>query len=460
VPYSKRWFGLSMLIQAEGSAIVRAILPALMACALNVVLHATIPAEQRASIVETAPATTWRNPFHSMIMLCTFMLVFRTQVSHIRFMDARTASQTLLYALHEVVCQCRTFSEASASRIDAAKKPPPVPTHFQEEEEEEEEEEEKEGGAKGEERPAGNGSGIARAPVQVVLQVADLETKEKEGEEGEWELDEADLDRPRRWGRRIEHIASLLSAMVFHALRQDPSLDNVVEHVVGTVDRPGVLCARPPAGGFRDTLMLRGGAEFTAQACAANPLHVLGGVSTQEASLLRSALDGSTECGFNLVHEWLLRELVTESCSGSSGALALVPPPILSRTFQLLGDAKHAAMQAKKITDTPLPFAYTQVAVCCTLFIAFVSPLMFACIMPDSPIASAVISFFMALFAVSLNEVARELEDPFQAGYANGIAIAHLQHDFNLQIRATARGRGPFWRTGRSTLADGDPYHA
>jgi len=442
VPYSKKWYGLTVLFQAEGSALLRALFPALLACALNVVMHVTISADTREGVVQTSGSTTWRNPFHSIIMLCTFMLVFRTQVSHVRFMDARTATQTVVYALHEVVSQCRTFSEAGLSSSDAGKKADVTG-----------------GEGKGDEERS---AAAAEEAGEVVVKVAEGREATRKERERAWELEEGDLLRERRWGRRIEHLASLMSALLFHELRRDPSLDNLIEHDLGSAARPEAQNVRSERGGLMDFLMLRSGVEFTARSCEVNPLQVLGGVSEGEASRLihtiRTPERASEEsvCGFHLAHEWLLRELVTESCS-KQGVFRSVPPPILSRTFQLLGDAKHAAMQAKKITDTPLPFAYTQLAVVCTFFIAFGGAVMFSCIMPNSPYSSAIISFIMALFAIALNEVARELEDPFQC-YANGIPVSQIQHDFNIQIRGTTEGLGPFWRTGRDSLAEFDPY--
>lgn len=89
-----------------------------------------------------------------------------------------------------------------------------------------------------------------------------------------------------------------------------------------------------------------------------------------------------------------------------------VPPPVLSRVYQLLSDGHNAFYQCKKIRDTPFPFPYAQLMR--FILVVFVNSFPFVVVdFLNHKIPALLVSFFVPLVYFSLNEVARELEVPF-----------------------------------------------
>lgn len=114
-----------------------------------------------------------------------------------------------------------------------------------------------------------------------------------------------------------------------------------------------------------------------------------------------------------------------------AGGLA-IPPPLLSRTYQVLSDGTAASNQARKISHVEFPFALRQLlAVLLTVF-SMLAPMCIAAFM-DSVYLVTIISFFVLLGYVALNETARELEQPFGLD-ANDLMQTHWQKDFNAKL--------------------------
>lgn len=131
------------------------------------------------------------------------------------------------------------------------------------------------------------------------------------------------------------------------------------------------------------------------------PVSILGDCSRAERRLLEEAKDRVA-----LVLLWL-NELVT-----NLQPLLLVPPPILSRVYQELSNGTLGYSQAEKLSDVPFPFIFAQLLALAVLFFALISPVAFTVLTGDSwltPILSggSVLSFW------ALNEIAKELENPF-----------------------------------------------
>jgi predicted membrane chloride channel (bestrophin family) len=114
-----------------------------------------------------------------------------------------------------------------------------------------------------------------------------------------------------------------------------------------------------------------------------------------------------------------------------AGGLA-IPPPLLSRTYQVLSDGTAAAMQARKVSHVEFPFALRQLlAVLLTAF-TVLAPMCLCAFVNSTPLV-IILAFFVLLGYIALNETARELEQPF--GFeANDLTVTQYQKDFNHKL--------------------------
>lgn len=131
------------------------------------------------------------------------------------------------------------------------------------------------------------------------------------------------------------------------------------------------------------------------------PVSVVGQLSKGERTQLEASKDRP-----GLVLLWL-GELVTDL-----QPYLMVPPPILSRVYQELSNGALGFSQAMKLSDLPFPFVFAQALALAILVLAAISPISMIAITGDSwmtPVLSigVVVSFW------GLNEIAKELENPF-----------------------------------------------
>merc|ERR1711920_220248 len=124
----------------------------------------------------------------------------------------------------------------------------------------------------------------------------------------------------------------------------------------------------------------------------------------------------------NLVLLWI-NELATSLHSRVD-----TPAPILSRVFQELSNGALGYNQAEKLSDVPFPFVFAQLLALMILFFALCSPLAFTLLTGESwltPLISAtvVVSFW------ALNEIAKELENPF-GNDANTVPLVDAHERF------------------------------
>lgn len=201
------------------------------------------------------------------------------------------------------------------------------------------------------------------------------------------------------------------------------------------------------------------GAKF-----AFSPLSVFGGVSATEARRLRIAPDR-----VGLVHARLCRMLTERRFNGGLA----VDPPVFSRVYQALSEGMVAFAQARKVEDTPFPFPYAQMVATMLLLLIPIVPLvtvakvghfedewgtseidqlakiegafpysMWVC----SMILGPALSFVTILSYFGLNEVARDMEEPFLYP-PNDLPCATFQDDFNMRLmsilQAVCTGEGP-----------------
>jgi len=124
----------------------------------------------------------------------------------------------------------------------------------------------------------------------------------------------------------------------------------------------------------------------------------------------------------NLVLLWV-NELVT-----ATAPHLVIPPPVISRVFQEISNGALAYSQAEKLADIPFPFVFAQILAVAMLFIAIVFPICFTLITGESwftpMLSTGVVTFFWAL-----NEIAKELENPF-GKEANNVPLLDAHERF------------------------------
>ena len=104
------------------------------------------------------------------------------------------------------------------------------------------------------------------------------------------------------------------------------------------------------------------------RARSANQFDVIGGVTQSEIDLLEPAASGDRAY---IVQTWIVR-LMTNRLA--AGGLA-IPPPLLSRTYQVLSDGTAAAMQARKVSYVAFPFPLRQLLVLLLLVFTVIAPM-------------------------------------------------------------------------------------
>eukprot|EP01071_Lankesteria_metandrocarpae_P010662 Lankesteria_metandrocarpae@DN5363_c0_g1_i1.p1 len=150
-------------------------------------------------------------------------------------------------------------------------------------------------------------------------------------------------------------------------------------------------------------------------------IEVLGGVSRAEHHELAVTNDHSF-----LVAYWITEEVTNEHVMGAGGLA--VPPPILSRTYQLFNNGNVAFNQACKIEDTPFPFPYIQLLHVMNLCVLVMTPIVMACWISNIPLACIftwlAVGAFHSLFAA-----AGLMESPFGTR-PNDLPLIQLNSEF------------------------------
>jgi hypothetical protein len=105
---------------------------------------------------------------------------------------------------------------------------------------------------------------------------------------------------------------------------------------------------------------------------AARPLGVLGGVSDNEIEALRHCQGPYAKV--TLCSMWVKEFVARESLKGSTGEVAT---PLITRVFQFLAIGMAGYNQARLIAYVPFPFPHAQIATFYSIVILFVFPLLF-----------------------------------------------------------------------------------
>mmetsp|Transcript_20456 Transcript_20456/g.52058 ORF Transcript_20456/g.52058 Transcript_20456/m.52058 type:complete len:511 (-) Transcript_20456:423-1955(-) len=167
------------------------------------------------------------------------------------------------------------------------------------------------------------------------------------------------------------------------------------------------------------------------------PLQVLGGVTKEEEAYL-SRLD--SEARVNALFGQVLAMCNRRRAAGG----VQVDPPVLARFHHELCNGMQGFQQACKLEDTPFPFPYAQV-VSFVLTIFLVSYPMIAVSLVEGMMNERaywlppLLSFFTTLTYFGFHEVARELEDPFLHP-PNELPMIAMHETFNTRLTATWEG--------------------
>ena len=173
---------------------------------------------------------------------------------------------------------------------------------------------------------------------------------------------------------------------------------------------------------------------------AAMPLPVIGGVSDAEIRLLQIARGpwAKTQLCFNWLTEFIIREHL-------AGSLGDVAPPIISRIVQFLGDGMIYYNHARKIMSIPFPFVHAQLSVMFVIIMVAVIPYLMHQY-TDDPLVGAILTFLTVLCLSGINEVARDLENPFR-NFPNELPLVNFQAQYNEALLTMYSGYHPdlFW---------------
>lgn len=127
--------------------------------------------------------------------------------------------------------------------------------------------------------------------------------------------------------------------------------------------------------------------------------------------------------------QWIQKMLVKGLVEG----ILTVPAPIMTRTFQQLGNGYTNLIDAQKITDIPFPFPYTQM-VSLLLFVAtFVTPIVTG-LNIESPFWAGGLTFFGIFGFWAINFIAAEIEMPY-GDDTNDLPIAEIQKEMNRDLK-------------------------
>jgi predicted membrane chloride channel (bestrophin family) len=179
---------------------------------------------------------------------------------------------------------------------------------------------------------------------------------------------------------------------------------------------------------------------------AGRPLPVLGGVSDAEIRFLQMARGpyAKTQLCWNWLSEFMMREHL-------AGSMGKVGPPIVSRCIQFLGDGMIYYNHARKIMFVPFPFVHAQLSVLFIVVLIPIIPFLMVQWTGESWLG-AVLTFFTVLCLAGVNEVARELENPFR-NVPNELPLVTFMAQYNEALITMYAGYHPdfFWN-GKAIL--------
>jgi predicted membrane chloride channel (bestrophin family) len=173
---------------------------------------------------------------------------------------------------------------------------------------------------------------------------------------------------------------------------------------------------------------------------AARPIPVIGGVSDNEIRFLQMARGPYAKT--QLCWQWLSEFCIREHLAGSTGD---VGAPIISRIIQFLGDGMIFYNHSRKIMFIPFPFVHAQLSVLFVVIMIPAIPLLMDQY-TENVYLGALLTFFTVMCLSGVDEVAREMENPFR-NVPNELPLVTLQAQFNEGLITMYAGYHPdhFW---------------
>eukprot|EP00899_Mesostigma_viride_P005816 jgi/Mesvir1/15235/Mv06460-RA.1 len=224
---------------------------------------------------------------------------------------------------------------------------------------------------------------------------------------------------------KLLHLFSLLHAVACQSLRNDYILSNLHKACVKArafVPPDDAANLKPWIGRpWRENWVLLGMELHNQKYHQATPLGVLGGVSRTENEKLIVMTDHRVYA----VMTWIQQLMLARTKEGG----LQIPPPILTRMYQELSEGNIAYMHARKITDTQFPFPYAQANIVLLIAFGLSLPCLMAAWMEKAWVAS-MLTFFTSMAYFAMNEMAREVESPFQYD-PNDLPLPSYQYYFN-----------------------------
>eukprot|EP01025_Chloroclados_australasicus_P030869 TRINITY_DN3106_c0_g1_i1.p1 TRINITY_DN3106_c0_g1~~TRINITY_DN3106_c0_g1_i1.p1 ORF type:complete len:491 (-),score=51.58 TRINITY_DN3106_c0_g1_i1:2910-4268(-) len=290
------------------------------------------------------------------------------------------------------------------------------------------------------------------------------------------------------------HLVSLLHGLACQTLRKDYDMNNIIVHNTEGMAPPkdplnlrnqqknerkqakdnnadGSPRKKANLGfiGFSvlDIFLLRSGDNAMQALHQAIPLPLIGGLNEEEKVAL-----GGEDTGLPSaqgLHQGQLNELLNVYAPGPServhtcmnwvhqfimerrmqGGLK-IEPPIITRLYQVFSEGMLGFEQCRKFSDTPFPFPWAQAVLVFLIAYTLTVPFVISAFVKSTWLA-CVITFMAVATYWTLNEVARDLEDPFWYD-PNDLPLAYYQYAFNERLIVISRTKRPKSNTEKTIL--------
>lgn len=246
--------------------------------------------------------------------------------------------------------------------------------------------------------------------------------------------------------QNITHLISLLHAVALQHLRLDYEIKNLKHHTskitrppMDAYDLKGYYEENVGWFNWKNSFQLGSSETARTEYYRLLPLYVIDGLSSAEHSSLKPkdadekggsvglAIPDKTD-RVQTVLTWVHRLILKRRREGGLN----VEPPIMARVHHLLSEGMHGFDQCRKTAETPFPFPWAQLTVMCLFAFAITAPVVITSFVTQ-PFFAVILDVITVVTSYALNEVARDLEDPFLYD-PNDLPLATYQFDFNKKL--------------------------
>eukprot|EP00892_Ulva_mutabilis_P004192 jgi/Ulvmu1/2144/UM129_0003.1 len=453
IRYSKKYWGLHVLFRMYGSAFPRALPFSLSSAAIAGLLAAFFPT-----------STTWElfkhpYPFQTFAFVAGFMIVFRSNLSYGRYWEGRTQLQQMTSKLTDSVVMALQFDKTAVPKANATPEQLEQHAWFRDTFV----------------HLISLMHAVALATLREDFNMENLVAHDSFAQAPRYNVRSSDLDgldgmpeeaptsgssggaagMPHADGKRGGATTDGNAGGKPHARLHAPATDT----------QPQSEKAHALAGmrSLKDYFILRTDPEHAQHIHCAMKLPVIGGF-TQAEGIALGAFTTSGENGpavpnldvgihgiilgdgtyapapterVHTVLAWAQQVLIERIHDGGVKAA----PPIQSRIHQVLSDGMLGYEQCKKLTETPFPFPWAQAVNIVLLLFCLTLPIIVVAF-ARHPYVAAVVTFIAAHTHVMLNEVARDIEDPFHYD-PNELPLPQMQYKLNERLLAVTRSKRP-----------------